>query len=461
MKTFQYWYLFLTAIIPIPCQSGELVIISDLVSFVDSASKYDPRIFEKEITLQQALIKTESLRNKAVFPRLEATGVIGPAPAYTIITNSRGESIEKYDFENTGPFLGFEFKAYQPLSFYKLREGMNAAHSNEELAMHEICKQKTELNSYFQDIYFRYLFALQMSKLADEASKKLTKAINRLDTMLDSDSPGVSQSDLLELKTYVYDVDDGLYQARYGIEASRNAIAFSLGRDSFSLAESLLSVRNERLLPVDTLTKTLLLFHPDLQKLNDGIRIQTSKMVIARYDMLPEPFIAGSVTLKKSWAHQNHDHSENKLMDPFNDKEGTLGAGLRLNLNFWSAKDSYIKEKLELESLERKRSYAGSGLVLEMKNQHAKVLFNSERLASATVSFQSANQLLKSKLIQYDLEPSLVTEVFKAYEKYLRASKDYYQCILDYNISVAVLISKTGLTLKQYILLQNNHHESR
>lgn len=439
------------------CIAGQKMFIQDLGSFVDSAIKYDPRTTETEILIKKAQQQSHSLQNSAFLPKLEAAGVIGPAPAYTIKKDSDGESFEMYDFTHMGPFLGFEFKAYQPLTFKKLRNGMYAARCNEELNKSEVKKKCVELNQYFQELYFRYLFALKMRTVAEEAKNNLDKAIDRINNLLDTDSPDVSQNDLFELKTYRFKIEDGLYQARYGIEAAKSAMAFSLGTDSFELADSIPFIRSEKMISLDTLKLLLQQYHPDLKKLDQGIEIQRAKMNIARSEIFPEPFVAGSVTLKKAWTDKETGGSaDNNLLDPFNNKEGTLGAGIRFNINVWSTKDKYLKEKLELESLERKKNYACYGLTLEMENQYSKVICDDQRLKSATVSFNAANSLLKSMVMKYDLDPSDVSGLFKAYERYLTASKDYYQCMLDCNISVAVLISRTGITLHQYRLVLQN-----
>ncbi len=427
------------------------VVVQDLNSFVSMAVEREPRFGEKKLPVEKARFQKTALLNSAVLPKFEIGGALGPAPAYTVIKNTAGESNEQYDFRNIGPFVGMEFKALQPLNFRRLRSGLHAANCNIDLARYEVKKNEVEMNENLQEIYYQYLFSRQMACLAADVKNKLENAIRKIDSLVNDDAPNIAQSDLFELKTYLFKVDDGLYKARYGLAATTSAMAFSLEADSVIVTDTLLALRGERIAPIDSMKLLLQANHPDLKRLSSGLEAQEALVNEAHSELFPDFFIAGSYTYRKSWNRRkgDPDNIEN-LLDPYNKTSGTLGIGLRYDVNVWSKMDKYRKAKLELETVRQKETYALKGLTRDMENQFTKVRMHKERQESAAASMRASDSWLKAMAMKYDLDPTQIKGLLKAYEANIQAVRDYYECILDYDIAVAGLISKLGLTLNEY-----------
>jgi predicted RNA-binding protein with PUA domain len=62
----------------------------------------------------------------------------------------------------------------------------------------------------------------------------------------------------------------------------------------------------------------------------------------------------------------------------------------------------------------------------------------------------AANSWLKSAAMKYDLDPSQAKALLKSYQRYIEVNRDYYECVMNYDIAVAELIAKIGLTLAEY-----------
>jgi outer membrane protein TolC len=439
-------------LIAMPLYPAQPVVVSDLYSFVKSAMQSDPRRHEQELAVDKAKLRKTSLYNSAILPKLEISGAFGPAPAYTIKTNAAGISTEDYDFGNIGPFAGFELKVLQPLDIPSFRKGVKAAACNVDITGLDFRKKDIELCRYLQEIYFKYLYARQMATLAAEMKANLDRTIHKADSLLDDDAAVISQNDVFELRSYSYKADDAIYQAEYGLGAAKKAMAFSLDADSVEVYDSLLCLRKEKI-PADIELDTLLINnHPDMKRLFLGIEAQKAMTDIAWNELFPDLFIVGSYRKTKSWNDRKNTVSDNteRLLDPYNKTSGSLGIGARFNVNVWSAKDNYTKEKLELETLKSKTSYALKGLVLEMENQYQKVQMYYKKQASAESSMNAANSWLKSAAMKYDLDPSQAQALLKSYQRYIETDKDYYECVMNYDIAVAELIAKIGLTLAEY-----------
>lgn len=423
----------------------------DLHEFVNKGLANEPKIQEKNFEITKAQLNKKALRNSAIIPKLEVAFAVGPAPRYSITHDNNGNADESYDFGTIDPFFGTEIKLMQPLNIDRLIHGMKASTYAIALTVCEKRKAQIELSRSLQELYYKYIYAQQMMSLASEVKSNLEKAVNKVREDLDRESSTVTQDDLLELRAQMFTIDDGLYQAEHGLEAARRAITFCIQDSSFSFKDSILSIRTEKTGPLDTLKKQLLCYHPDLQRLQNGIKAQQMVVNTAIGELLPDAFAVGGLKLSRVAVDKNVSNGTDDLLNPYNNKEGSLGIGLRFNLNYWSLKDKYLKEKNELDKLRYKETYASQGLLLELETQFNKLIVYHKRCKSAKVSLDNSDALLKSVAIKYDLDQSKIKQLVSVYGKNILCRKDYAGAILDYNIAVAELMVKTGLTFDEYL----------
>lgn len=425
--------------------------VLDLYSFVNKGLQREPITQEKKFDIRKAELQKNALRNSAIIPKLEISCAIGPAPRYSITHDDDGTADASYDFATIDPFLGTEIKLMQPLNIDRIKNGMRASACAIKAAECEKRKGAVDVSKSLQELYYKYIYARQMVSLAIEVKTNLEKAVDKVKEELDSESSDVTQDDLLELRTQMYTIDDGLYQAQYGFDAARNAITFCIQDSSFTFKDSMLSIRTEKTIPLDSLKNILIRNHPDLQRLQNGIEAQQMVVNVAFGELLPDAFAVGGLKFSRAFIDKKLSNGTDELLNPYNNKEGTLGIGLRFNLNYWSLKDKYLKEKNELDKLRYKETYVSKGLVLELETQYSKVNAYHKRCESAKVSFDNSESLMKSAAIKYDVDNSKIKQLISAYEKNILCRKNYATAILDYNIAVADLIGKTGLTLDEYV----------
>jgi outer membrane protein TolC len=427
----------------------------DLQSFVNKGLANEPIIQEKNFETKKAKLQKQALRNSAIIPKLEVSFAVGPAPRYSITHDADGNAEATYDFGTIDPFLGTEIKLMQPLNIDRLIHGMKASTYVIKLTECDKRKASIELSRSLQELYYKYIYAQQMVSLATDVKSNLEKAINKVKEDLDSESSDVTQDDLLELRAQMFTIDDGLYQAEHGLEAAHRAITFCIQDSCFSFKDSILSIRTEKTESLDTLKKLLLCYHPDLQRLQNGINAQQMVVNTAIGELLPDAFAVGGLKLSRAIIDKKMSNGTDDLLNPYNNKEGTLGIGLRFNLNYWSLRDKYLKEKNELDKLRYRETYASKGLLLELETQYDKVITYRKRCESAKVSLDNSDALVKSVAIKYDLDHSKVKQLASVYEKNVLSRKNFAGAILDYNIAVADLMVKTGLTFDEYLQKAN------
>lgn len=425
----------------------------DLMHFVDEGLTTNPQIKELRYGLESKKNQIGKLKSEALLPTLYVTMMVGPAPGLKNELQD-GDTVEVYDFSRMGPFWGVEAKFIQPLNLGQYRDGKQALEADLQQKTFEIENQVHKKDVELQTYYYNYLLAREMMRLATDAQKRVDEAYEKLEEALDDDEPGVSQMDLLNLKARMHTVKEGVADADLGMKRVMLAIRFSLNLqegDSFAAEDSVLAPRTEKLPSLDEVRSLTLEHHPELKQLAVGLRARRIQMDLAEAKLAPEFFIMGQVQYVKSWAgNRNVMQKDAFAEDAVNKLDGLIGLGLRYNLNFWKSWENYRSARTDLRSLQLKENYAAEGLMSQAEEQYYQVMAAKEKMDALRESLRASESILKGAAMKYDLDKSQTGALVSAYTQNVTMQKDYYFAVCKYNVEFAQLISRMGMSLKEF-----------
>jgi len=437
--------------------AGATQVKLDCNGFVDAALSNDPQVYETSLGLESKRIKLDQIVADAIMPKFQVEMAFGPAPGLKRVVENAGDTVNAWDFSKIGPYFGTQIDAAQPLNLGQLRTGLRTARADLEQKQWEIQGSRIQKAAEYQRYYYGFLLAIEMHRIANEASENFQKAQDRLQAKLDSaeddEDSGkksvVSQDDLLMLKAGRFEVDKAVADAESGLQKAELAIRFSLRlaeTDTFATKDSSLIERPELLPPLDTLKRWLKSVNPDMQRMHAGMNALEGQVRLAEEGMGPQFFIFGSFTYAKSWAGDRRALSSNAFaQDPVNTLTGSLGIGLRYNLNYWSALQKVRLAKADFRQLKAKDNYALDGLLLQLEVQYSEFIASRNKLESARKSLRATEALLKGAAMRFDVDPSESTKLIEAYKRDILMQKDFYFALYDYNVSVANLLAKIGI----------------
>jgi outer membrane protein TolC len=435
----------------------------------------DPILAEKELEVDKAREKLRDVDMGAILPKFDISTGMGPAPGIhnTPDTSSLhvfpngslnqptflpGSSVyqyqKEYDFGNWGPFFGFQAEVAQPLNIGRFRAGRRASERQIDISSSDFHKEKLEVSEQVQILYYQRLYALTMRGILDSARRDLDKAQKKLSDQLDQGAKGVAQTDLLQLKAGRFALDQGWNEALLGISRTAFGLRFVLAwPDSVEIqfADSVLATRSEAIPSLDSLKLFTLRDHPDLKRLKNGLAARQELLKVAQGELGPDIFLFGSFNYTKAWSSDRESGGNNPFArDPLNELTGLAGLGMKLNLNFWQRYQEYRKDRLELRQLERTEVYAARGLLLKVEDAYARLLKSRADVEEAQKALRASKAWLKGAAMKYDLDPSTSRDLISPFKQSLTAQRDYYQAVLDYNLSVAALFKAVGWTLPDY-----------
>ena len=426
----------------------------DCLHFVEEGLSKDPRVAEVKFATESKKNSLDALTSEVILPTLNVSMMVGPAPGLKESVDNWGDTVDVYDFSKMGPFWGVEGKFIQPLNFGQYRTGKKALEADLKQKTYaieqEIHKKDVELQSY----YYNYLLAKEMQKLAGDAQKRVNEAYEKLEEALDDDDPNVSQMDLLNLKAKLYTVKEGVTEANLGMKRVQLAIRFSLGLqegDVFVAEDTCLTARPERLPSLAEVEDYTIRFHPELKQLAAGLDARRLQMDLAEAKLAPEFFIMGEIEYVKSWAGNRKVMVKDAFAeDAVNKLSGLIGIGLRYRLNFWKNWSDYRAARTEYHGLQLKENYAGGGLVAQATEQYYQVEAAKEKMEALKESLRASEAILKGAAMQYDLDKSKTGDLVSAYTQNVSLQKEYYFAVCKYNVEFAELISRMGMSLREF-----------
>jgi outer membrane protein TolC len=430
------------------CTGSEISVFT-LQEFVERGLQQDPTLGEKRFEQKISDHRISETKSEAILPKFEISMAWGGVPGIR-----KEDSVEVFDFEKLGPYFGTDIKVAQPLNLGQLNSGIKAARAGSLVKKWEIRKKEIERCEELQEIYFGYLLALEMQRLAADANTQLNKGLTRLEDLLDEDDERVSQFDLLEFKSNMFEVEDGLLKSENGIKRARLAAQFYLNlADSleWQIADSLLIQRQEVIPTLEELEEFLIRNHPELKQLEHGLTAKKELMKLGVAKLGPEFFVFGTFNYAKSWAGDREKPIENAFYeDPVNRIDGSLGLGVRYRLNVWNSLDDYKRARMNYRHLKIKQSYADHGLISKLHDQYEAFVMHQKRVISARTSLRAAEAWVKGAAMKYDVDPGQSDMLIKAYKKKISSMKNYYDSVYDYNKAVASLFASVGWTLSDY-----------
>ena len=430
-----------------------------LMQFVEDGLATDPQVKELRQGTEEKKNQIGKLKAEAILPTFYVTMLVGPAPGLKEELQD-GDTVSVYDFSRMGPFWGVQAKFIQPLNLGQYRSGKKALEADLQQKTFDIESQLHEKDVELQTYYYNYLLAKEMIRIAGDAESKVNEAYEKLEEALDDDDPNVSQMDLLNLKAKMHTVKEGVAEANLGMKRVMLAIRFSLNmqdEDTFVAEDTLLLPRPEPLPMLEEVRSLTAQYHPDLRRLSAGLRARRIQMDLAEAKLAPEFFVIGEVEYVKSWAGNRSILQKSAFAeDAVNKLEGLIGLGVRYNLNFWKNWENFRSARTDYHGLQLKESYALEGLMAKTEDQYYQVVAAKEKMEALKESLRATESILKGAAMQYDLDKSKTGELVSAYTQNITMQKDYYFAVCKYNVEFAQLISKMGMSLKDFHAIYMN-----
>ena len=357
-------------------------------------------------------------------------------------------------FQGLGPFTRLELNINIPLwTFGKLDSALKAAQEGLESEHARADGKRAEVILSTKQLYYGLLLGRQLSTVLHDMLDIMDKAVKKTQERLDASSSGVTEIDLLKLKTGRARFAKGGVEVDASVSLTRSALARTIGVD----ADSDFDIADRKLLPVDATIGPLDGYlaegpghRPEARQLQTGLAAQSAKVDLETAGYYPTVFLATG--LRYAHAGNREEQTNPFAYDNFNYNVQPVGVvGIHWDLNFFLTTAKVAEARADLDRLAVQRRDAASGLQLEIRRAYSDVVQARETIKVTEEGRKAGRGLLILSMSNFELAFGEAEELFKALGAYTEASSDYFRAVHDYDVAVAALSKAVGNELTSLV----------
>jgi outer membrane protein len=437
---------------PIATLAAEGPVLS-LPQLIDLALKYSPEVrgTKSEVKLAQEQ-KNEAHAYR--FPQFDATALGGLVPNAKhlpeVMTNGNVNKRlffpdPKDKLHGMNVFGHLDFSVIQPLyTFGKIAYREEAANRNIRVKEAGVDAKKGEVIFQVSEAYYGLILAEQGKDAVKEAKTYLSDTRERINRLLQINSPNVKDTDRYRLAAYEGAVEKFGAEAEEGSKVAYFALKSLIGYTNGPEFKVPQELPNPSQAPgtLDQQIRVALEMRPEFTQLKEGLVARQLLVDAARADQYPSFFLA--VVGQLAGAPGRRYNPDPWVNDFFNDNGALPMVGAKWHFDFGILKAKIGQAKAELEQLQETEKTAIMGIPVEVAQTYGKVQENYKASLGMEKAYVNARRWLVTAFSNFDMGVGKLEDIFQAFERYGAFRGDYLMSLYQYNLAAAKLDKVTG-----------------
>ncbi len=404
-------------------------------------------------------VKVEEARAMLEFARAQAYPQIrgqvlfgGPTPeTKTRVRNDVGSLTDAsyladFDFGQLGVTVRAGAQLIQPLyTFGKISSGKEATEALVRAAEHNVAITQAEVLLNVHRAYWTYVLTRSFVRGLEEGQGVLGKVLDKVELLLDEDSPQVTENDRLRLMHAHATVGVRLDEARNGSAMALAALRMLIGHPQdapLEVADADIDALPERLPGVDEVLGDAIALRPELLALRAVIDAQRAFVDLRWNQLYPDLAIGGVLDFARTT--NATDQTNPFIFDPFNFFDIGVGLVLRFELDVFNKMALAHQAEAQLDTRLAQATAAAQGIELEARALHLDVSGKLARIELLRKAHRAARGWLSASVLAYDIGTGEAREVIDAFVARATAEAELNKTEYDVQIGVADLARVSG-----------------
>jgi outer membrane protein TolC len=415
------------------------------------ALSHSPVVARTRVERKKAGLLLDEVRSQSLLPEFSLSGQTGLVP------EARGDIFDspdkQTDLDDWGPFYKLEVKLVQPVFMFGRRSAaFSAAQSGIDLQHIKSDSDIEKLTFTVINAYGALSAAQKAEAVADEVRENYDKLEKEVKKRLESQDSEVDDTDLLEVKSNRYLVEEIVIKSKSQRKLAERAFNAAIGREIVAAVEVLqekipgIQLDESRMFQV---AQQSLLQNRDIRGLKTVLQALHAKTKLAYSKKRPIIFLVGGFSY--AYAPHRQDQTNPFAVDNFNYMD--LGAffGFQWDLNFFRKNIEARRYQLEQESMEQNLKLLRSRIEIEILKALTDIKKNAQLLEQARSSLKAAKSWLRLSMDNWDMGIGEVERLIKAYNAYYQLKGVEIGRTFDLNASLtnlAYILGNTKLYLE-------------
>jgi outer membrane protein TolC len=401
------------------------------------ALSHSPLVVRTRVERKKARLLLDEVRAQSLLPEFSLSGQTGLVP------EARGDIFDspdkQTDLDDWGPFYKLEVKLVQPVFMFGRRSAAySAAQSGIDLQHIKSDSEIEKLTLTVINAYWALSAAQKAETAADEVRENYDKLEKEVKKRLESEDSEVDDTDLLEVKSNRYLVEEIVIKSKSQKKLAERAFNAAIGREIVAAVEVLegkipgIQMDESRMFRV---VQQALLQNRDIRGLKTALQVLRAKTKLAYSKKRPIIFLVAGFSY--AYAPHRQDQTNPFAVDNFNYMD--LGAffGFQWDLNFLRKNIEARQYQLEREAMEQNLKLLRSGIEMEILKAFTEVKKNVQLLEQARSSLKAAKSWLRLSMDNWDMGIGEVERLIKAYNAYYQLKGVEIERSFDLKTSLA------------------------
>lgn len=357
------------------------------------------------------------------------------------------------DWDKVGLFTRLRVQGVQPIfTWGAINKAIKAAQTAVEATEQEFEATRAELELRLYDLYYSYIFALEIERLLIDAEDKIGQIGNALDKQLDENPSEVDESDVFKFK---------VFEAQFGIQKAEVTQSLLFVRETWNYAlrndEATVYEPEVRFLdPIQSDIESISFYQnsaktnrPELVGLELGKKAMREYIGALKSKNLPGLYLGFTTTFASTPIRPRQPNPF--ISTPENTFNTAVGLTIRQNLNFFQAKTSLERSKLEVGRLDYIKEAMQDGIILELNEAYKNASTAKVKVEKTDEALQIAKEWLRMEQLDYDLGFGESKDLVDAVRQELELRLSEIETIFEFNSALAKLNKSAGLPLNRLV----------
>lgn len=380
----------------------------------------------------------------------------GPTPeAKTLVRNDPSTATPasyegNFDFGELGVTLRVNGEAALPLyTFGKIEKGKEAASHVVRAAGHQRNITRAEVVVNVTKAFWAYQLTRSFLDSLEDGAKTLEDVLDKIEELLENDSPQVTENDRLRLKYALATLSvrrtEAVQAQQIALRALRLLMGWSQSR-RLQVAEAALADLPEEIPSLFAAAQDAQLQRPELLALREVVMAAETFAEFRRRAFYPDIFVGGVL----QWAYTSNATNQTNpfINDPYNFFTLAAGLGMRIELDVFQK--LAILEQAEAEARVRgaQAVLAEQAVELEVQKLHIEITGGYERIRMLERANRTARGWLTASSLAYDIGTGQADELIDAFLAWAASEAELQKTRFDTLLQLTELSRSTGRLLR-------------
>ncbi len=353
------------------------------------------------------------------------------------------------DWSKVGVFNRLRISGVQPVfTWGAVGKAVSAAELGIKAVQQQFDATRNEVELILSELYYGYVLALEIERLLRDAEDKMGEIERAMEKQEEENPAELDESDVFKFE---------VFKAQFGIQREEVARNLEFVKQSWNYAlrnadgdiyepeVRFLDPNYENLSEIDFYQNSAMNNRAELRAFEYGRDALDTYISALRAQNLPGLYFGFTTTFASTPIRPRQPNPF--IRTPENTFNTSVGLTIRQNLNFFQAKTSLERSRLEVKKLEFQELAARDGIMIELNDSYRIAAIAKAKVDRTQEALKIAKEWLRSEQLDYDLGFGESKDLIDAVRQELELRLEEKQSIFEYNAAMAKLNKTAGLPL--------------